>query len=68
MKSLNIEQMEKVEGGMPCWAAISLAAVGGLAIVGTIVYAPAAWASPKTWYGASVIVSGNAINVQDSCE
>ncbi len=67
MKTLNIEQMENVEGGMACWGAVAMAAFCGILIVGTVVYAPQAWLFPKTWYGASVIVTGNVINVVGSC-
>lgn len=67
MKELSIEQMEKVSGGSACGLAVGVAVLSASAIVGASLLAPAIWASPKTWYAASVLVAGNIANYEENC-
>lgn len=66
MKELELEQMENIEGGN-CGLAIAVGAIGAAAIIGTAIWAPYIWASPKTWYAASFLITGNAYNIYSSC-
>lgn len=47
MKQLNVEQMEKISGGMPCWMAAGLYVVGTAAGIAT---------APATAGGSLILV------------
>lgn len=61
MKTLALHEMEKIEGGS-CGAAIAVGVISGAAIIATAI-----WASPKTWYGASVLVANSSYWIYDQC-
>lgn len=66
MKTLALHEMEKIEGGS-CGAAIAVGVISGAAIIATAIWAPYIWASPKTWYGASVLVANSSYWIYDQC-
>jgi hypothetical protein len=66
-RKLSLEEMELVEGGGSCAAAIAVAGLSGVAIIGTIILAPEIWALPKTWYAAATLVAGNAASLHENC-
>lgn len=58
--------MESTLGGN-CGFAIGVAVVSGALVVGATVVNPAIWLLPKTWFAASSLVAGNALNISESC-
>jgi len=51
--------MENIEGGN-CGLAVAVGAIGAAAIIGTAIWVSYIWASPKTWYVALFLFTGNA--------
>ncbi len=66
MNKLSNEIMESTVGGS-CGFAIGVAVLSGALVVGATVANPAIWLLPKTWFAASSLVAGNAVNIGESC-
>ena len=66
MKELGLESMEDLRGGS-CAGAVGVAVFSAVAVGAATYFAPWIWASPKTWYSASVLIAGNASYLYAEC-
>lgn len=66
MKELSLECMEEIKGGS-CAGAVGVAVFSTVAVGAATYFAPWLWASPKTWYSASLLLAGNAYNLHSQC-
>ncbi len=67
MKELSIDRMAAINGGN-CAVAVGFGVVVGVGMIASAIYAPAIWASPKTWFGAASLVSNTALAIDYACK
>ncbi|WP_035805035.1 hypothetical protein [Lunatimonas lonarensis] len=66
MKELSVDEMQAIHGGS-CSIAVGASVLVVGSIVGTAIFAPAIWASPKTWMTAAGLLSTASGFVYSEC-